>query len=90
MSMTFREAKAKIAEIVKGEYLSMKYELTVHTDGDTVPECHVFTCSDKDIVNETGGYGTGTYRTWEEVVKDLEDHFAGKPKAQHDPNQEPE
>ena len=60
--MNFIEAKEKLKKIAGGDYHSLTYAVSEHTDGDIEVECRIYI---SDIDSFTG-------KTWEEVFNELE------------------
>ncbi len=74
--MKFQEAKSRINEIVKGDFYSMSYDLTV--PGRDRPEevkCSAFTIGIPTA--EEHGYGTKNHPNWEGVIGELVQYKAG-------------
>ncbi len=59
--MNFKEAKDKLKKLAKGEYHSIKYEITEYNGGELRQECSVY----------IAGRGWCEERTWELAFKSL-------------------
>lgn len=76
--MKFQEAKARINEVVKGNFFSMTYSLTVPgKDYPEEAECSCFTIGIP--TNDEHGYGTERHPNWEGVIAELVQYKEGKP-----------
>lgn len=67
--MKFLEAMEKLKGITKGNYCSLQYTMTVHTDGQEVPQCSLYT--------EKTSWTYPPTLTWGEAFKLLDEKIIG-------------
>jgi len=77
--MTFLEAKAELKEIARGEYHSVRYEVTEYASGGEEVDCYVYI---HDYGSEQGG-------TWREALDKMRKKCGLEPRVSTDPGEAP-
>ena len=76
--MTFKQAKAKLKGLAKGEYHSISYELEEYSDNSRGQRCGLYIHGGKWCIEDS----------WEEAFKELEASF--EPEAKPKPIKTPD